>query len=129
MEDNNRRSARNYQSLLGRLEDNGAEREILQVRLAHMRSKKKGQCCAWEGEGSGSRRPRKKEKKVRVGVGEKVFVRKLRAEKGKGEKRGRHCRAVPVKKRGGDSLLLLVLNPPLSAPGFLRPVFPPPSLF
>ncbi len=40
MEDNNRRSARNYQSLLGRLEDNGAEREILQVRLAHMRSKK-----------------------------------------------------------------------------------------
>ncbi len=31
MEDNNRRSFRNYQNLLGRLEDNGAEREILQV--------------------------------------------------------------------------------------------------
>ena len=33
MESNNRRSASNYQRLLGQLEDTGQERELLEVRL------------------------------------------------------------------------------------------------
>ncbi len=88
MEDNNRRSARNYQSLLGRLEDNGAEREILQVRLAH-EIKEKRTMVRVGGRGIGFKEAEKKREKSKSwSRGEKFSYESYEPRKEKGKSVG-----------------------------------------
>ncbi len=125
MEDNNRRSARNYQSLLGRLEDNGAEREILQVRLAH-EIKEIRTMVRVGGRGIGFKEAEKKREKSKSRRRGKKFSYESyepRKEKGKKAWEALSCRS--SKKTGGDSL---GAESSSLGPRFLATCFPP-SLF